>query len=80
MRHRGSSKIKYEHAMIPKLRTYLETIQGDERINSIIPGRIKKIHGHHPLTLKITSETISGLKYLAYSGSEVQEVFVTLNR
>lgn len=76
MRHRGPSKIKYEHHMIQGLRELLKQIEPWEEIKSIIPGRIKQTKSRQPLSLWVSCNTKTGLKCLARSGSTVQEVFI----
>lgn len=76
MRHRGSSKIKYEHNMIQGLRQLLEQIEPWDEIKSIIPGEIRPTRSHRPLSLDVKYDTPTGVKCLAKSGSAVQEVFI----
>ncbi|MBI4120360.1 MAG: hypothetical protein HY454_02740 [Parcubacteria group bacterium] len=76
MKHRGSSKIKYEHHMIQGLRQLLEQIEPWDEIKSIIPGEIKPAKSHKPLSLGVKYNTPTGIKCLARSGSAVQEVFI----
>lgn len=72
----GTSKIKYEHGMIPGLRRLLESIEDWEEIKSIIPGRIRPVNKSHALRLKVQYEIEDGLKCLVLSGPAVQEVFI----
>mgnify|MGYP001582180345 CR=1 FL=1 len=76
MRHRGSSKIKYEHHMIQGLRQLLEQIEPWDEIKSIIPGQIRPTKSHKSLMLQARYNTQTGVKCLARSGSAVQEVFI----
>lgn len=76
MRHRGSSKIKYEHHMIQGLRRLLEQIEPWDEIKSIIPGEIRPTKSHRPLSLEVKYDTLAGVKCLARSGSAIQEVFI----
>src|SRR5438552_3482910 len=76
MRHRGSSKIKYEHHMIQGLRQFLEKIQVWDEIKSIIPGEIRPTKASVLLRLEIKYDTPTGVKCLARSGAAVQEVFI----
>jgi hypothetical protein len=77
VKHRGSSKIKYEHHMIQGLRELLEQIEGWDEIRSIIPARIKPTKAPQPqIKLKVQHPTSTGLKCLARSGGAVQEVFI----
>jgi len=76
MRHRGHSKIKYEHHMIRGLRQLLEQIESWIEIKSIIPGEIKPTKSNKPLSMEIKYNTPTGIKCLARSGSAVQEVFI----
>lgn len=81
MKHRGSSKIKYEHEMIKGLRKLLESIEDWEEITSIIPARIKPIKAVEPrLRLTVQQRTPTGFKCLARSGSAVQEVFIVSSK
>lgn len=79
-RHRGSSKIKYEHHMVAGLRGLLEEIQDWPEIQSIIPGAIHRRAGAGGLRLMVQRETSTGLRCLAKSGGAVQEVFITSER
>lgn len=74
--HSGGGKIKYQHRMIKGLRKFLEGIESWEEIQTIIPGRIKRARPQHEIVLSVQYKTESGLKCLAKSGSEVQEVFI----
>lgn len=76
MKHRGSSKIKYEHHMIPGLREHLEELESNPDIKSIIPGEIKRTKGAKRFVFELKYSTLTGAKYLAYSGCSVQEVFI----
>jgi hypothetical protein len=76
MKHRGSSKIKYEHGMIAELRKFLESIESWEEIVSIIPGIIKPTKTHGQFVFQIQYSTITGIKCLAKSDGAVQEVFI----
>lgn len=82
MRHRArSSKIKYEHSMIPGLRELLESLEEWDEITSIIPARIKPIRsrGKH-LRVEVKYRTRSGLKALVKGATAVQEVFFVTNQ
>ena len=75
-KHRGASKIKLCHEMIKGLRNILESIENWPEIKSIIPAKIHPCNDPKSrITLKIQYQTRSGLKCLAYSGAQVQEVF-----
>jgi hypothetical protein len=81
MKHRGSSKLKKEHAMIEGLRPVLERLEPLEEIHSIIPGRIKPAKGaKQQLKLEVKYSTATGLKVLAKTGVAVQEVFFVTNK
>jgi len=75
-KHRGSSKIKYEHNMIHGLRRLLEEIEPWPEIGSIIPGEIRRSSSFGGLKLTIQYPTGSGLKCLAKGSGAVQEVFI----
>ena len=75
-KHRGSSKIKYEHAMIPGLRKLLEEIEPWPEIKSIVPGEIRRSSSFVSLRLVVQYQTQTGVKCLAKSGGAVQEVFI----
>jgi hypothetical protein len=79
MKHRGSSKIKYEHHMIPGLRTMLENMEQWAEITSIIPGKIARTQGHRAIGLQVKYETLTGVKCICYSGDQVQEVFFVVS-
>ena len=79
MKHRGSSKIKYEHQMIMGLREVLEKIAGWEEVKSIIPAVINRRKGASSsgaIELKVQYPTKDGLKCLAHGTGVVQEVFI----
>ncbi len=77
MRHRGKSKIKLEHSLIPGLRKFLEELQAWPEIHSIIPGEIKRRGGsNNRLTFKVQYPTTTGVKCIAQSAGAVQEVFI----
>ena len=79
MRHRArNSKIKYEHGMIHGLRTFLEReIEPLDYVQSIFPGEIKHTKGANPgFRVRFQYATKTGAKFLAYSSSAVQELFV----
>jgi len=82
MRYRGSSKIKYEHSIIPGLREFLEAeLEPLEHVRTIIPGRIKKTKKLAPkLHVRFGYPVRGGAKILAYSSGAVQEVFVVTSR
>ncbi|RLC94050.1 MAG: hypothetical protein DRI39_04030 [Chloroflexi bacterium] len=82
MRYRGSSKIKYEHRIIPGLREFLEDqVEPLSDVHSIIPGRIRKTKKPaDPLQVRFKYPVKGGAKLLAYSGGAVQEVFVVTRR
>ena len=82
LKHRGSSKIKYEHHMIDGLRTLLETkVEPIEEVNSIIPGRMNhKKGGTGRIILKIQYKTRTGLKCIALSRNKAQEVFIVTDK
>lgn len=76
-KHRGNSKIKYEHTLIQGLRKFLENIQHLEEISAINPGKIEKIKSLGRFIFSIQYMTKSGLKCLAKSSNGcVQEVFI----
>lgn len=76
-KHRGSSKIKYEHHMIPRLRSFLENIEPWPEIKSIIPAAIKRSRrGIGGISFKVQYRTRTGFKCVAQSGNVVQEVFI----
>ena len=79
MKHRGSSKIKYQHDMIKGLRKFLEEIEPWEEIKTLIPGEIRPTKSVRKFVLAVQYETQTGLKCLAKSGNAVQEVFVVTN-
>jgi hypothetical protein len=81
MKYRTNSKIKHQHNMIPRLRELLESIESWPEIKVIIPGAIKPTHGasRGKLKLEVKYDTSTGIKCLAYSGSGIQEVFITTN-
>ena len=77
-KHRGSSKIKYEHHIIQGLRPILESMQKWSEIKSIIPGVIKRTSSNSGnMIIKVQYKTSSGIKCLAINSSGcVQEVFI----
>lgn len=81
MRHRAnSSKIKYEHRMIPGLREFLEKIENWQEIKTIIPGKIKSVKtAFSNLIFVCQYETATGFKCFAKSKRSIQEVFIVTN-
>lgn len=76
MKYRGrAGKIKYEHSMIHGLRDFLESIQKNPHIKSMIPGEIKPVKTFSHLIIRRLMPTPTGLKALFHSGGAVQEVF-----
>jgi hypothetical protein len=80
MKHRGTSKIKMEHNMIPGLRKVLEKIAEWEEVSTIIPGEIKKSRSFGAVSLQTQYETPTGLKILAKANGAVQEVFLVTSQ
>ncbi len=82
MRYRGSSKIKFEHSMVPGLLEFLETeFEPLEYIEAIIPGRISRTDkAGNGLRVNFKYPVKGGAKFLAYSSGAVQEVFVVTSR
>jgi len=79
MKHRArSSKIKYQHGMIPGLRRFLEReLEPLPDIQAIIPGRIERKRGASSgLRVRLQYETDTGFKLLAHGPGTVQEVFL----
>ncbi len=78
MKHRGSSKIKYEHDMISGLRQFLEReLEPLEYIQAIIPGEINHTRSSlSRLQIRFKYTTLTGAKLLVYNSGAVQEVFV----
>lgn len=75
-KHKGHSKIKLEHSLIPGLRKLLEELQVWPEIHSIIPGEIKRRGGsNNQLILKVQYPTTTGVKCIARAAGCVQEVF-----
>jgi len=77
-KHRGSSKIKYEHDMIPGLRKFLEErLEPLPFVEAIFPGVIRRKKGSTAgIRVKFQYPTKTGAKLIALSGCSVQEVFV----
>lgn len=82
MRYRGSSKIKYEHSLIPGLREFLEwELEPLAHVHSLIPGRIRKTKKiRNTLQVRFKYPVQGGAKILVYSSGAVQEVFVVTSR
>lgn len=82
MRYRGSSKIKYEHSIIPGLKEFLQTeLEPLEHVDAIIPGKISKTSkSRDGLAVKFKYPVKGGVKLLAYGPGCVQEVFVVTSR
>jgi len=78
MKHRAkSSKIKYQHDMIPGLRRFLEEeIEPLDYVESVFPGEIRRTRGVRGFKVRFKYATETGAKLLAYGPSTVQEVFV----
>lgn len=82
MKHRArSSKIKYEHTMIPGLREFLEKeIEPLDFVKSIFPGEIKRTRGTTSgLVVRFKYLTPTGAKLLAQKSSAIQEIFIVTN-
>jgi hypothetical protein len=76
-KHRGNSKIKFEHALIPGLRKFLESIEDWPEIDAINPGEIRPARALGRFRFKIQYRTHSGFKCLAQAHTgAVQEVFL----
>ena len=75
MKYRGKGKIKKQHGMIDGLRKLLESIQDWPEIDGIIPGRINPCKLGGKVKLRISYQTLTGLKIIANSHGGVQEVF-----
>lgn len=75
-KHRGSSKIKYEHSMLQGLRKWLESIESWTEIKSIIPARIRRSGSSGDLEIKVQYQTPTGVKCLARGKGAVQEIFI----
>jgi hypothetical protein len=74
-------KVKREHGMIPGLRQILEELSRVPEVTSIIPGRIRRTRNSSGAgcSLRVQSETGTGLKCVGRVGGAVQEVFVVTN-
>ena len=76
MKYRAKAgKIKYEHGMIDGLSDFLESLQKNPNIQSMIPGEIKPVKTSSPLQIRRLMPTATGFKALIQSGGAVQEVF-----
>lgn len=74
-------KIKREHSIIDGLLNLLQKIEKSEMVQTIVPGRIKPIKGQNSsLKLVFTTQTDSGLKFIAKGDRAVQEVFIVTDR
>ncbi len=79
MKHRArSSKIKYQHGMIPGLRRFLERkLEPMAEVQALIPGRIQRKRGaDSAFRVRLQYETETGFKLIAHAPGVVQEVFV----
>ena len=79
MKHRArSSKIKYQHGMIPGLRRFLERkLEPLPEVQALIPGRIERKRGSDAaFRVRLQYETETGFKLIAHAPGVVQEVFV----
>ena len=61
--------------MIHGLREFLEALQKNPQIQSMIPGEIKPVKTFSHLKIRRLMPTPTGLKALFHSGGAVQEVF-----
>jgi len=75
MRHRGNSKIKLKHGLIPGVRGFLERVAKWDEIDAINPGVITPRKGSGKFSVRVQYHTESGVKCIARSGSAVQELF-----
>lgn len=81
MKRYRKGKVKREHGMIPGLPEILEKLSQVPEVTSIIPGRIRRVRRRTGggCSLRVQSETGTGLKCAGRTGSAVQEVFVVTN-
>ncbi|NIR31275.1 MAG: hypothetical protein GWN84_18590 [Gammaproteobacteria bacterium] len=83
MKHRArSSKIKYQHGMIPGLRRFLERkLEPLPEVQALIPGRIQRKRGaDSAFRVRLQYETETGFKLIAHAPGVVQEVFVVCDQ
>lgn len=75
MKKYRAGKIKREHTVIEGVWPILEELAALERVSSVIPGPISRLHSRG-LSLTFQRFTETGLRLLAKNGSAVQEVWV----
>jgi hypothetical protein len=75
MKYRRSTKIKQQHSIIEGVLEILLDVSELDAVKSIVPGRIKKAKAYSPPILTVSTETDTGLKFIAKSGRSVQEIF-----
>jgi len=77
MRYRQSSKLKLQHRIIVGLLELLKQVSSWTEVDTVFPGKIARTGNISPrCRLHVQYKTPSGLKCLAKSGNEVQEVFL----
>jgi hypothetical protein len=74
----AQGKLKIEHSIIDGLRPVLETLlRENPEIKSVIPGVIRPVRdARGKLRLRVTTQTQTGWKALAFSAGARQEVFL----
>lgn len=75
-RHRKQG-LKLEHRIVEGGRELLEQLARADGVESVIPATIYPTKTFSPLKLAYAYPTLSGAKLRLYSGSAVQEVFIT---
>ena len=77
MRRGKCPKVKYKHHVIQGLKEFLEGIKTIPCIKRVFPGRMYHNDGRpKPFKIKVTQDTMSGIKCIAQSGQMIQEVFI----
>lgn len=73
--------VKRQHSIIEGVLRFLEEIAAIDGVKKVIPGVINYSpkRGIKQPFLKISRDTITGIKVLAHSKGKVQEIFVICN-
>ena len=74
-----NDRLKVEHSIIEGLRrVHEDLLAGTSAIQSIIPGRIRKVRdARGPVKIRVTIPTQTGWKAIALAGGARQELFIT---
>ncbi|MDM8529241.1 DUF2103 domain-containing protein [Anaerolineales bacterium HSG24] len=73
----GGRLVQNHSTHIPGLLPILDSLAQEDRIKTVVPGRLSRVKGRPtPLKIRVTVPTKGGYKLQARSSGGVQEVFV----